>query len=50
MDELNENIIDRLLWDEGMEDLLVDILYEDPIQNRLKGGRITHSDHVRLAE
>lgn len=33
-----------------IKDVLVDFLYEDTIMYRLRGERITHSDHIRLVE
>ncbi|XP_035543581.1 uncharacterized protein LOC118347669 [Juglans regia] len=41
---------DRDLWSDGFEDVLVDLLYEDTLMDRLRGGRITTADNVRLAE
>ncbi|KAF5458790.1 hypothetical protein F2P56_022795 [Juglans regia] len=41
---------DGSLWADGFEDLLIEMLYEDTISDRLRGGRITNDDHVRLAE
>ncbi|KAG7941193.1 hypothetical protein I3843_16G026700 [Carya illinoinensis] len=38
------------IWNEGFEDRLVDMLYEDTLMGRLRGGRITNGDNVRLAE
>ncbi|KAG2671276.1 hypothetical protein I3760_14G126400 [Carya illinoinensis] len=45
-----ENGRDREIWNDGFEDQLVDMLYEDTLMNRLRGGRITNGDNVRLAE
>ncbi|XP_042972485.1 uncharacterized protein LOC122304333 [Carya illinoinensis] len=50
MDDPNEVIRDRLLWDDGMEDVLINFLYDDSIAGRIRGGKISHNDHVRLAE
>ncbi|KAG6619847.1 hypothetical protein I3843_13G093200 [Carya illinoinensis] len=50
MDDPNEVIRDLLLWDDGMEDALINFLYEDTIAYRLRGGKITHNDHFRLVE
>ncbi|KAG6681744.1 hypothetical protein I3842_13G106600, partial [Carya illinoinensis] len=50
MDDLNEVIRDQLLWDDGMEDALINFLYEDTIAYRLRGGKINHNDHVWLVE
>ncbi|KAG7979683.1 hypothetical protein I3843_05G143600 [Carya illinoinensis] len=50
MDDPNEVIRDQLLWDDGMEDVLINFLYDDSIAGRIRGGKITHNDHVRLAE
>ncbi|KAG6621620.1 hypothetical protein I3842_Q016000 [Carya illinoinensis] len=50
MDDPNEVIRDRLLWDDGIEDVLVNFLYKDTIVGRLRGGKILHNDHVRLVE
>ncbi|KAG6690873.1 hypothetical protein I3843_10G033500 [Carya illinoinensis] len=33
-----------------MEDVLINFLYDDTISERIQGGKITHNDHVRLAE
>ncbi|KAF5466088.1 hypothetical protein F2P56_016045 [Juglans regia] len=41
---------DASLWADGFEVILIDILYEDTLMGSLRGGRITNSDHVRLAE
>ncbi|KAG2685258.1 hypothetical protein I3760_10G117100 [Carya illinoinensis] len=38
------------IWNEGFEDQLVHMLYEDTLMGRLRGGRITNGDNVRLAE
>ncbi|KAG6651518.1 hypothetical protein CIPAW_06G117600 [Carya illinoinensis] len=50
MDDPNEVIRDRLLWDDGMEDVLINFLYDDSIAGRIRAGKITHNDHVWLAE
>ncbi|KAG2718976.1 hypothetical protein I3760_03G244700 [Carya illinoinensis] len=50
MDDPNEVIRDWLLWDDGMEDVLINFLYDDFIAGRIRGRKITHNDHVRLAE
>ncbi|KAF5480495.1 hypothetical protein F2P56_001240 [Juglans regia] len=41
---------DGTLWADGFEDLLIEMLYEDTTMDRLRGGRITNGDHVRIAE
>ncbi|XP_041026902.1 uncharacterized protein LOC121267091 [Juglans microcarpa x Juglans regia] len=41
---------DRDLWSDGFEDVLVDLLYQDTLMDRLRGGRITTADNLRLAE
>ncbi|KAF5466006.1 hypothetical protein F2P56_015965 [Juglans regia] len=41
---------DGTLWADGFEDLLIEMLFEDIVMDRLRGGRITNGDHVRLAE
>ncbi|KAG2678363.1 hypothetical protein I3760_12G139900 [Carya illinoinensis] len=40
---------DHDIWNERFEDRLVDMLYEDTLMDRLRGGRITNGDNVRLA-
>ncbi|XP_035544596.1 L10-interacting MYB domain-containing protein-like [Juglans regia] len=41
---------DGSLWADGFEECLIDMLYQDTLMGRLRGGRITNSDHVTLAE
>ncbi|KAG2720842.1 hypothetical protein I3760_02G052900 [Carya illinoinensis] len=47
--DTTESTRDRDIWSEGFEDRLVNMLYEDTLMDRLRGGRITNSDNVRLA-
>ncbi|KAG6714061.1 hypothetical protein I3842_05G183900 [Carya illinoinensis] len=44
-----ESTHDRDIWSEGFKDRLVDMLYEDTLMDRLRGGRITNGDNVRFA-
>lgn len=47
MDELPiETSRDRELWGDGMEDLLIEMLYNDTLLEKLRYGKITNADHI----
>ncbi|XP_035547645.1 L10-interacting MYB domain-containing protein-like isoform X1 [Juglans regia] len=41
---------DQELWTDGLEEMFVDILYQETIEGKLVGSKITNCDHLRLAE
>ncbi|KAF5477708.1 hypothetical protein F2P56_004325 [Juglans regia] len=41
---------DHDLWSKGLEDIFIDMVYEEIINGTLKGGKITNKDHMRLAK
>ncbi|XP_041011305.1 L10-interacting MYB domain-containing protein-like [Juglans microcarpa x Juglans regia] len=49
MDE-PEVLRDHELWTDGLEEMLVDILYQETIEGKLVGSKITNRYHLRLVE
>ena len=41
---------DHELWTDGLEEMFVDILYQETIDGKLVASKITNRDHLRLAE
>ncbi|XP_040995760.1 uncharacterized protein LOC121241935 [Juglans microcarpa x Juglans regia] len=50
MDDSENTIRDHEIWGNGMEEIFIDMLYQDAFHSRLKGGKITFREHGVYAQ
>ncbi|XP_035546423.1 uncharacterized protein LOC118348571 [Juglans regia] len=50
MDDPEDTSRDNVLWGDAMEEIFIDMLYQDALQGRLKGGKITFREHGVYAQ
>ncbi|KAF5448067.1 hypothetical protein F2P56_033567, partial [Juglans regia] len=50
MEDPEDTSRDNVLWGDAMEEIFIDMLYQDALQGRLKGGKITFREHGVYAQ
>ncbi|XP_040987791.1 uncharacterized protein LOC121235511 [Juglans microcarpa x Juglans regia] len=50
MDDPEDTSRDNVLWGDAMEEIFIDMLYQDALQGRLKGRKITFREHGAYAQ